>query len=267
MIKVELTCTHEFLSNYVSGYTLLEFDGSFGADIIKLPPLGFPVIHFQYGEKTNFYHYDSLKHEALIIGQLTVHHLVRPFKGTKLIGIDFKPYGPYNLFMFHMNQIANTAVPANTFFGETAINKVIFALQGSQTPAEKVEIVENFLIESANGRQARNLSVYDALVDRAVQKNGMLKVEDMLCETVKQRNLQRYFKQRIGIPPKLFLQILRHKFVLQAMFANPQFTWRDPVLDGFYYDQSHFDRDFVRFSDQKPREYLQIDHILARKLV
>lgn len=267
MKKQQFLCTHEFLSRYVTSYTLLEFDDSNEAETIKVPPLGFPVIHFQYGDSTDFYNQDKLKHDSLIVGQLSGHYLLRPVKGTKLIGIDFKPYGFYNLFRFPMHTIANTAIPADAFFERQLVGKVINALQNSPTFCGKIEIIENFLRETARGKQPLKHSLFDDLVDMTIEKSGLLKVEDLLTEKVRLRNLQRYFKEHIGIPPKLFFQILRHKFVLQAMYVKPEFSWRDPILDGYYYDQSHFDRDFVKFSSEKPREYLQIDHILARKLV
>ncbi len=267
MIKYQYICTDELLSSCIANYTIIEFNQELCVDTFKVPPLGFPTIHFHYGDDTGFYYRDELKHPSLIIGQITRHLLLRPEPGTRFIGIDFIPYGMYNLLGIMMDEIADTAIPGEEFFDMKETEMLIKQLKIDTCDKDRISSIERFLKKKAGKSEQRTNPVYDSIVDCIIEKNGLIALESLLDDKIKLRNLQRYFRKSVGISPKLFMQILRHKFVLQKKFTNPSFSWKDPEMDGYYYDQSHFDRDFIKFSRQRPAAYLKIDHLMARELV
>ncbi len=267
MIKHIFECRDRFLNDYIDGFTILEIENPSPTPTVKIPPLGFPVIQFQFGKPTNFYNRSDLQHDSLVIGQITRHILLRPEEETRLVGVDFKPYGLYNLFGVKPLMIRDGAMPARELFPPIAVDNLIGVLKQANNHEERIACTIGFLKEQAASFSQRNHGLYDALVDKMVASNGLIHLADVLGQKYNLRNLQRYFRLHIGIPPKLFLEILRHKFVLQNYFSNPSFNWKDPVLDGYFYDQSHFDRDFSRFSAEKPHTYLRMTHGMARKLV
>jgi hypothetical protein len=267
MNKYVFACEHPLLAQFIDNYTILEFDAPMEADVMKVPPLGFPVIQFHFGNESHFYNRDHLKVNSIVCGQMTKHLLLKPVSGTRLLGIDFKPYGLYNLLGFQLYGLIDSAIPADHFFPEQDVNQLIENLKQAENHASRIEFMTHFLVRQASKSQPKPHNVYDSLVDRMLEANGLVSLNTLLDSRYRLRNLQRYFKTHIGISPKLFLQVLRHKFVLQCYFENPGFSWHDPRLDGFYYDQSHFDRDFVKFTTQKPMEYLRLNHIMARNLI
>ncbi len=267
MNKYVFACEHHVLAQFIDNYTILEFDGPMEADVMKVPPLGFPVIQFHFGGESHFYNRDHLRVNSIVCGQMTKHLMLKPVDGTKLLGIDFKPYGLYNLFGFQLVGLIDSAMPADHFFPQRDVDQLIDNLKQAENHNVRIEHITNFLMIQASKSRPKPYNTYDGLVDRMLEANGLVMLSSLLGNRFKLRNLQRYFNTHIGISPKLFLQVLRHKFVLQCLFENPGFNWRDPRLDGYYYDQSHFDRDFVKFTTQKPMEYLRLNHIMARNLI
>ena len=62
------------LSSYIQHYFVLDFsnmpDGISG---VKVPPMGFPVLQFHFGETANFYRHKNLNSRSIFIGQLSRH--------------------------------------------------------------------------------------------------------------------------------------------------------------------------------------------------
>lgn len=267
MKKFTFPCEDPILSKYIDNYTILEFDDSYEEPVVMVPPLGFPVIQFQFGVESNFYNQDHLRVNSILCGQMTRHLILRPVSGTKLVGVDFKPYGIYNLFGIKLYELIDSAVPGSDLFMQKSIDQLIDNLKQADDYNIVIDLVANFLLTKISQVKVKPPSIYDPLIDRIIDANGLIDLSGLLGNKVHIRNFQRYFKTHIGISPKQFMQVLRHKFVLQCLFEDASFNWKDPRLDGYYYDQSHFDRDFIKFSKQRPMEYLRINHIMAKKLV
>lgn len=266
MDKKQYPCRNNYLTPFIDDYTFLDFISNTDTPM-SIPPLGFPVIQFHYGEKANFYNRREFPDESIIIGQITRHIKLKPIAGTRLIGINFKPYGLFNMFGIEPGSFTDSAVLSKAFFGESKTEDVIQQLKKASSHQEIVAIIEEFLIQAMKYFDGYPASYFDSIVDTMIADQGMSKIEEYLSENMKIRSLQRYFHQVIGINPKLFTQILRHKFILHKFYENTDIKWCDAAFNGFYYDYSHFSRDFVKFTEQKPIEYLQIKNKFAEGMV
>jgi hypothetical protein len=267
MIISEFPCNDSFLASFITDFTIIEFNETPEDEISKVPPLGFPVLQFHFGIEGNFYLDHGFRDKAILIGQFTRHVNLRPIEGTKIISANFKPYGLFNLLGLSPETLTDTAVDSSDVFGIEEINAFLKVLKTVSNNKKRLEAIKEFIkTESRKFKQRRNC-IYDELVDKIIEKNGLLTVESLIQGKIKLRNLERYFKKHIGIPPKIFMDVLRHKFVLSQMYLKPEFQWSDPSLDGFYYDQSHFNRDFQKFSLEKPLEYNQNPHLFAKILM
>lgn len=257
MYKNDFPCPDSFLSNYIDSISILVFDTVPETGILQLPPLGFPVLQFHFGKRANFYNQPQLKDEALLIGQLSRHVLLQPVSGSALIGVNFKPYGLYNLFGISVEVLTDAGIDASIAFGQELVQQHLNQLQKCTSDIQRVGLMTDFIRRLYPGFRQRNNCVYDAVVDDLVFRHGLVSLDSILSNAIKPRNLERYFQSHIGVSPKSFIQILRHKFVLGKLHERPDFRWDDPLLDGFYYDQSHFDRDFQKFSKQRPLNYIK----------
>lgn len=77
------------------------------------------------------------------------------------------------------------------------------------------------------------------------------------------RSLERLCSRYFGFPPKLLLRRQRFLRSLAQFMLNPKRVWSD-ALDGQYYDQAQFVKDFRSFMGMTPSEYAEMPHpILA----
>jgi AraC-like DNA-binding protein len=66
------------------------------------------------------------------------------------------------------------------------------------------------------------------------------------------------FKRYVGLTPKAFQRIQRFHEILPRVIAQRELSWADVSHECGYYDQSHFAREFKRFSGHTPSGYLKI---------
>jgi len=72
---------------------------------------------------------------------------------------------------------------------------------------------------------------------------------------VSERQLERRFFARVGVTPKRFATLRRFERAVARATTAPSLT--AAALDAGYYDQSHFIRDFRRFTGSSPREHFE----------
>ncbi len=251
-----LPVKNEQLKRYISNYYIVEF-ASDHKEPMLVPPLGFPVLHFHYGKNGNFYNYQNTPNESVLIGQLTKHYLLSPNKGLKMIGVNFKPYGMYNLLGIRLKELTDACIESKHVFGEEKVYEIRQKLKRSDDE-EKVELVEKLLFAYMEKNQVAQNHIYDKMVDLMVEKNGMVRIKEVVNNKISTRTFERYFSKVIGISPKLFCEIQRHKLIMQLTYKNQEFDWQDAIFQGYYHDHSHLSRDFTKFSNIKPTQYLSV---------
>ena len=80
------------------------------------------------------------------------------------------------------------------------------------------------------------------------------------------RALERLCGRYFGFPPKLLLRRQRFLRSLSQFMLNPQHNWSE-ALDGQYYDQAQFVRDFRSFMGVTPSEYAYQPHPILEKIM
>lgn len=254
------------LSSYIDNYSLFEFSNdSKESFCFKVPPTGFPTLLFCFGNKVNFFQHNHLTNESILVGQLSKHINLHPVDGIKILGVNFKPYGFYNLTGHALKSLRNSATESTAFFPENKIEEIETCLQESNDIAKAVELIESMLLNQSISILKNDY--LDRIVDEIVRMNGLLDPYSLIEGKISTRSFQRYFSEVIGIGPKVFCQVLRHKFILQLMYGNPELKWNEMVLGGYYYDYSHFQKDFINFTDVKPFEYLNFKNPFAENLL
>ena len=80
------------------------------------------------------------------------------------------------------------------------------------------------------------------------------------------RSLERLCARYFGFPPKLLLRRQRFLRSLAQFMLDPARTW-SKAMDGQYYDQAQFVRDFRSFMDMTPSEYADTPHPILEKIM
>jgi AraC-like DNA-binding protein len=77
--------------------------------------------------------------------------------------------------------------------------------------------------------------------------------DEIGCST---RHLAAQFREHVGLPPKLFAQVLRFNRATRLLLRDDGRRWAEIAQDCGYFDQPHLNRDFARFAGTTPSAYL-----------
>ena len=255
------------LKPFILNYSLVSFEllSQIEEVEMKVPPLGFPVLIFYFGNITNFYKHKELTCQSVFVGQMDKHIMLYPSSKAKLLGVNFRPYGLYNLFGISPSFILNSGFESSLFFGEQEVNTITDKLKSEADPEEVLPDIEDLLLRFQQ-IYVRKQPFFDEMVDKILLEKGLIGPFSFLGKS-SVRTFQRYFKQVVGIMPKTYCQLLRHKYILEQMYLNPDILKSELVLKGFYHDYSHFRKDFIRFSETPPIRYLDLKNNFASSLL
>jgi AraC-like DNA-binding protein len=74
---------------------------------------------------------------------------------------------------------------------------------------------------------------------------------------ISQNHLGTQFKRVIGIPPKELARFYRFANVLRSLNPNQPPDWAQLAQSSHFYDQSHFNKDFLAFTGYSPGDFLR----------
>jgi AraC-like DNA-binding protein len=111
-------------------------------------------------------------------------------------------------------------------------------------------------IEEGLGRWLRSAEpepILATALDTILASRGMVSVARLArLAGWSPRHLQRVFRERVGVGPKMFCRIVRFKDALHALRHRPRPDLLQVALEAGYYDQAHFIHDFDRFYGSSP---------------
>jgi AraC-like DNA-binding protein len=74
-----------------------------------------------------------------------------------------------------------------------------------------------------------------------------------------ERQLERQFKEQVGLSPKKFIDLLRFRKAFVILSSNVNCSIQEIAWDCGYYDHAHMTNDFKRFTGQPPTAFILSD--------
>ncbi len=258
-----------YLKDFIDGYYEIGWKANDNSDNTLdtglMPPMGFPVIFFSVGNKI----FNHSKHQSVQIGlqgQQTRHFVVPPQKNTQVVGVNFTPFGLYNLLGIAQDKFVNTFSPSSSIFNKNESIELTRLLESVYTVEDGIAILESFLWNQRVKKRKYPI-LFDDIANRIIDDKGLLDSEYFKTKYCSDRYIQYYFKNNIGFSPKFFSNLQRHKYILKLMFSCPGIKTSELVSEGNYYDLSHFNRDFKLFTNSSPTKYRKSYNHFAEKLI
>jgi AraC-like DNA-binding protein len=253
----------EALKPFVQHYWILETKGPAtigSAD--KVLPYGHPEIGFIYGDDYRFYQAGEtpeLLPKSFVAGQFCQSYFLEPTGTTGVIGIKFTPTGLFDLFQVSMQGLANKITDFAEFGGEEAaqITSDIIAA----TPNDRrIEVIEAYLLGKLASRKAQ-IGLMQLTVNMILKETGNVSLSEIAEKVnISSRQLERKFKEQIGISPKQFSRVVRLNHALKLLRTNADYNWQDIIFLCGYYDQAHFIKDFKDIAGECPTRYMTRSH-------
>jgi AraC-like DNA-binding protein len=253
------------VARFVEFYWMLE-DRSSASGVQRIVPDGRSGIILNWGQPFESHTGAAWKVQAecFFVGQITGPLLLRPSGPAAMLGIQFRPHGATQLLRLPMSALTDSAIPLD------ALSRPLFReldrLRHLPSLAHALAALDPILHTFAE-----QSGIDDNLVAYAVRDiertGGMVSIRDVAGRIGwSSRQLQRRFKDAVGISPKLFGRMQRFQRVFRAMEA-PGSDWVDAAVHCGYYDQAHLIRDCREFSGKTPTSLLDQEIDLSRHFV
>lgn len=208
-------------------------------------------IDVQLAEKVAFRAPPALA--ALFGGTTSVTH-VHITGAFKIVGASFFPLGWREIFCVPANSWANTAGPVSRAWGYEP-TQTLGALQAASQDDDIARALDTLFKDRLTSSKAprapqTTLDVERLLVDPTVTSVDMIAALTGLSL----RQIERISLAGYGHAPKQVIRKFRFLRTMSALARTPDGAWRD-MIDELYYDQSHFIRDFKKFTGITPTQY------------
>lgn len=258
--KFEIVMPGPDLQPYIERYWALEFDQpELPVPYIKVLPYGHPEFVFHYGAPFQLYdhHRKLVPHSnlrALVGGQRKKHVYLQPTGKTGFFAIRFRPAGLFSLMGGSMPELAGQSLALEEVYGRAGRQLTEEIIEASDT-AVRVKKAEEFFRCQLAGRRDPVVYAHHA-VHYVRQRAGQLKVTD-LCRRlgIGERQVEREFKEKVGISPKSFIRITRLDNIFKLLRKSPGLSWAELAFDAGFADQAHLINEFRAFSGESPKQY------------
>lgn len=191
--------------------------------------------------------------QRMIVGQMDRPNGVRYTGKVDLLGVRFQPAGARAFFPYPLSELSGQIHHLDSV--ASRLDKTLAISVDQELPREqRVHRLEEILSE--HQWHARNR---DSEIDRAVraiqESHGQISVSALMRQSgISARQLERRFREGVGLTPKLLARILRFQHAYQLADETPTINWSTLALRCGYYDQAHLIRDFRAFSGATPTE-------------
>lgn len=192
--------------------------------------------------------YDSKQIDSTHLG-ITVRQAIQKYKlDINACRVINEPPGVSRGFRTELADSSYVCFMINRYFDMTMqkMNNIL-----DSTIIGMIQIIERFFLKKAKLIKS-NLPIDQVLIHLLQDKNPV-NIDQLAKKTcVSIRQLERQFKERIGLPPKVFSRLVRFSNVCTMRENNPALSWQEIAHTCCYADQMLMIRDFKEFAGVTP---------------
>jgi AraC-like DNA-binding protein len=250
-------------SSELSPYVELFWTGDFNfnsTDLLsqRVIPYGYVELiihltdsHCELLQGSNF----SPSPDYTLIGLFTEPYDIQFRENVKVFGIRFKPEGIYHAFGFPASEMHQSFEDMDNIEGKNFRN-FTSKLREVKTVSEMILLAEKYLLKNINSSKL-NLYYLNHAAEIIRNKNGILSMNELASMVyIGARQLEREFKQKLGISPKRYMRIARLNEVNRKIINGDRVDLTDLSYSTGYSDQAHFTRDFKHFTGESPMVFI-----------
>lgn len=229
--------------------------------IERVVPTGHAFILFELDGYTR-HTFDHQTHEpngdyrgAWVSGVHDQYLSISAHQDSEMLAIQFRPYGAYPFLHLPMDELANRVVGGEALF-DGELLRLRETLLGAPTSEAMFAAAERWLSQRYAESLVPPAGVVDAVAAVAANPGANL-ADAHAAFNGTGKHLIDLFRRYVGITPKVYQRILRFNEVFASIRDNGTIDWAQVANQCGYADQSHFIREFRRFSGFKPAEFIR----------
>jgi AraC-like DNA-binding protein len=195
--------------------------------------------------------------ESWWVGIWSTYHSVDWPQHVQFFGVHFRPEGAFPFLQIPLSELNGEVVPLDAIWGSYA-REIRERLHAAPTIQGGFAVLEQLLL--ARLREAPHaLDVVQHALTEIAEQQGALSIRALSDHIgISQNHLSTQFKRLIGIPPKEVARFYRFANVLRLIRSAQALDLTRIAHQSQYYDQSHFNKDFLAFTGYSPTEYIQL---------
>ena len=190
---------------------------------------------------------------VLFAGQATRAVRVRPRGFARMAGARLHPTGAHALFACPQAELVDRIAELHLLDRHLARRLRDDVATREDGPA-MVTALDRALVRALPDGSCESAAT-DA-VSIALARRGLVRVAALASQLdLSARQIERLFRERVGLSPKLFLRIVRFQEVLGSLRGGAPpggLPWAEIAARHGFYDQPHFIRDFKAFVGESP---------------
>jgi AraC-like DNA-binding protein len=242
----------------VERFWLLEGESSGAPDAIL--PDGRVELVFHYGGPFWRHRPDGetvRQPSSLLVGQMIEPVLIASSGVAGVAAIRLRPSASRALLRFPLADVSGRFVDLELIF--PSVRALRTRLAEASGDLDRIAALEDWL-QSCTPSAPR--PAVDAAVATIVRRSGQVTIESLTDLTgLSGRQLERRFRDDVGLPPKIFARIVRLQAALQRVREGMPLS--DVAAACGFYDQAHMTRDFRQLAAISPGVWQTYDGDLA----
>ncbi|WP_430965377.1 AraC family transcriptional regulator [Spongiimicrobium sp. 2-473A-2-J] len=185
----------------------------------------------------------AIVNSSSVVGIQHQSLLVKRMGKVRLFGIKFKPMGFYRFFGPMAARTLGHTLSLHEF-DIPYLLELEGSLRKSESPDKAVARIDHTLDAHKSGlKYSKKEDVVQECINGILETQGNMGLNELSAKVGKgKRQIQRYFKECVGLSPKRFSKLIRFKSVYKKDVLSE--TSLGHFFDHGYFDQSHFIKDF-----------------------
>lgn len=228
----------------------------------KILPATWLDLKINLGGTIKVYEQDKVEPSSICadswsVGLWNTYHVVEWPADLRFFGVFFKPGGAYPFLQLPVSELHNHVVSLDAIWGSFA-EEARQRLHAAPSIPAALCLLEQLLLKRLHEVPYRFKVVQHALAEIARQ-HGIISIRSLSDHVgVSPNYLTAQFKLLIGGTPKELARLYRFQSVLDQLDLTQPIEWTWIAHQAQYYDQSHFNKDFVAFTGYSPSDYLRL---------
>lgn len=224
-------------------------------------PIGYPQLIFHRRARFYIPELEAEQARFSISGQVNFPARIQSSGDVETIVVVFHPHAIGTLFNIPVSSFYNEEIDGYSL-GDKRLNILADDVLNADDSEEAVEMIEKWLLSRLDeaaiyGFNRVGAALKQLLLDNSINVDGMAQ---LACLSRKQ--FERVFVNAVGMKPKEYSNVVRFQKTLWLM-QNGNRDFADIAYSCGYSDQSHFIREYRRYSGTTPAELLKTQPVYS----
>jgi AraC-like DNA-binding protein len=173
--------------------------------------------------------------------------------------IQLKAHGFRTLFRLPAQELKDKIFSTTDIAGPKADK--LYDQLGNANSVEQMAVFADGLLLPFLRRHTDSSGVQDgitSIVNCFCQRAHLFSVHQFASKVnMSIRNFERRFAEHVGIPPKMYIKLVRFNKAMSMKLAAPDNNWTAVAHACGYFDQMHFIKDFRQFTGLTPKQFFK----------